>query len=167
MTAIRRHIRLTFTGTGESVLAELLDDEAPKTCEMIWNRLPLEHDLVHGRYSGMEVFVVLESPQPVPDENRTMLPLPGELLYWYTQGASVTGDKNAVAEICLIYGRGVTLRGPEGVPSHGNLFARIPGDWKYDWLAFQQKCRGVRTFPARLRIERVETPDGREPPRRS
>lgn len=133
---------------------------------MIWNRLPLEHDLVHGRYSGMEVFVVLDRPQPAPDENRTMLPLPGEILYWYTQGTSVTGDGKPVAEICLIYGRGVTLRGPEGTPSHGTLFARIPGDWKYDWLAFQQRCRGVRTSPTRLRIERVETGGGGAPPRR-
>lgn len=162
---IRRHIRLTFAATGESVSAEMLDDEAPKTCEMVWDRLPLEHDLVHGRYSGMEVFVVLDRPQPAPDENRTMLPLPGEILYWYTQGTSVTSDGKPVAEICLIYGRGVTLRGPEGTLSHGTLFARIPGDWKYDWLPFQQRCRGVRASPTRLRIERVET-HGDEPPRR-
>jgi hypothetical protein len=23
-----------------------------------------------------------------------------------------------------------------GVPAPGSLFARIPGDWKYDWTAF-------------------------------
>ncbi|MGH2405949.1 MAG: hypothetical protein ACRDGN_16045, partial [bacterium] len=83
-------------------------------------------------------------------------PLPGEILYWYSRGTSVTGDGKPVAEICLIYGRGVTLRGPEGVSSHGNLFARIPGDWKHDWLAFQDNCRRVRASPARLRVERVE-----------
>jgi uncharacterized protein DUF3830 len=148
---------LTFIATGESVVAELLDDEASRTSQMIWDRLPLEHDLHHGRYSGMEIFVVLDRPQPAPEENRTMLPLPGEILYWYSHGKSVTGDGKPVAEICLIYGRGVTLRGPEGILSHGNLFARIPGDWKYDWLAFQEGCRRVRSSPARLRIERVES----------
>ncbi len=154
--ATRRHIRLTLTATGEFVIAELLDDAAPKTCALVWDRLPMEQDLVHGRYSGMELFVLLENPQPAPDENRTQLPLPGEILYWFSRDTSVTGDGQPVAEICLIYGRGVTLRGAEGALSHGNLFARIPGDWKYDWTAFQDACRRVRTAPARLRIERVE-----------
>ncbi len=116
----RRQIRLTFAGTGESVVAELLDDEAPGTCALVWDRLPMEYDLIHGRYSGMELFVLLNEPQPAPAENRTQLPLPGEILYWYAQDTSVTGDGKPVAEICLIYGRGVTLRGPEGTPSHGN-----------------------------------------------
>ncbi|MDR7419837.1 MAG: DUF3830 family protein [Armatimonadota bacterium] len=154
---IRRHIRLRFVETGESVVAEMLDDEAPRTCELVWNRLPLEHELLHGRYSGMEVFMVLEPPEPAPDEARTQLPLPGEILYWSAHDTSVTGRGNLVAEICVIYGRGVTLRGPEGVPSHGSLFARIPGDWKYDWVGFAEACRRVRTRgPARLRIERAE-----------
>ena len=48
----RRHIRLTFVETGESVVAELLDDEAPRTCRLVWDMLPIQHDLIHGRYSG-------------------------------------------------------------------------------------------------------------------
>lgn len=153
----RRHIRLTFIGTGESVTAEMLDEEAPKTCQMVWERLPFEQDLIHGRYSGMELFVLLDHPHPAPAENQTQLPLPGEILYWYADDTSVTGGGKPVAEICIIYGRGVTLRGPEGMPSHGNLFARIPGDWKYDWIPFRDASRRVRTGgPARLRIERVE-----------
>jgi len=44
------------------------------------------------------------------------------------------------------------------MPSHGSLFARIPGDWKYDWGAFADACRRVRgQGPQRLRVERVET----------
>jgi hypothetical protein len=155
---VRRHIRLSFVPTGESVVAELLDDEAPRTCELVWNRLPLEYDVTHGRYSGMEVFVVVDNPQTAPDENRTQLPLPGEILYWSSIDTSVTGNGKLVAEICVIYGRGVTLRGAEGVPSFGSLFARIPGDWKYDWTAFADTCRRVRThgLRVRLRIERAE-----------
>ncbi len=150
-----RHIKLTLVATGESVTAELLDGEAPKTAQMLWDRLPLEHDLAHGRYSGMEVFVVIGNPQSAPPENQTNLPLPGEILYWFSNNTSVTGDGKPVAEICLIYGRGVTLRGAEGLPTHGNLFARIPGDWKYDWVGFREACRGVRSAPSRLRIERA------------
>jgi hypothetical protein len=157
MPSGRRRIRLTFVATGESVAAEMLDDEAPATCQLVWDQLPMEYGSLHGQYSGAEVFILLDTPKPAPAENRTQLPLPGEILYWSETGSSVTGSGKAVAEICLIYGRAVVLRGPEGVPSHGNLFARIPGDWKYDWREFAEACRRVRTKgPQRLRIERVE-----------
>ena len=157
MTPPRRHVRLSFVDTGESVIAEMLDDEAPRTCELVWNMLPIEHDLIHGRYSGMEAFVLLDEFQPAPDEKRTQLPLPGEILYWSDSGSPVTSSGEPVAEILLAFGRGVTLRGAEGVPSFGSLFARIPGDWKYDWVGFAEACGHIRTQGSQaLRIERVE-----------
>ena len=157
MPASRRHIRLSFVATGESVVAELLDDEAPRTCRLVWDMLPIQHDLIHGRYSGMEAFVLLDKYQPAPEEKRTQLPLPGEILYWADSGSPVTSDGLPVAEILLAFGRGVTLRGAEGVPSFGNLFARIPGDWKYDWVDFAQACGRIRTQGTQaLRIERME-----------
>ena len=62
-----------------------------------------------------------------------------------------------VAEIAFIYGRGVTLKQAEGVPTHLNLFARVPGDWKHDWTAFAAGCRAARRRPTTLRIERAST----------
>jgi hypothetical protein len=153
----RRHIRLTFVETGQSVVAEMLDDEAPRTCQLVWDLLPVEHDLIHGRYSGMEAFVLLDQYQPALDEKRTQLPLPGEILYWSDPGTPVTSSGQPVAEILLAFGRGVTLRGAEGVPNFGSLFARIPGDWKYDWVDFALACGRIRTEGSQaLRIERVE-----------
>src|SRR5947207_7594737 len=72
----RRHIRLTYTGSTESVVAEMLDDEAPNVCEYIWSRLPIETKAIHGMYSGLEVFAMLDKPEPVPPENMVQLPLP-------------------------------------------------------------------------------------------
>lgn len=153
----RRHIRLTFLTTGESVVAEMLDDESPGVCRFIWERLPLENRTVHGQFSGAEVFILLDNPEPAPLESQTQIPLPGEIFYFFDPGGSVTSGKSQAAEICVVYNRGVVLRGPEGVPSYASLFARIPGDWKYDWLDFARACRRVRTDgPQRLRIERVE-----------
>jgi hypothetical protein len=156
MTPSRRQIRLTFVDSGVSAVAELLDDEAPRTCAYVWDQLPLEHDLYHGRYSGMEAFVVLDEAEELPPERRCSLPLPGEILYWYDPSTAVTSGGVPVAEIVLAFGRAVRLGGPEGVPSFGNLFARIPGDWKYDWTEFAAECGRVRTEGLkRLRIERV------------
>jgi len=156
MTQPRRKLRLTFTSTGESALAEMLDDEAPDVCRHVWELLPVETKVIHGMYSGAEVFALLENPKPVAPENLCQLPLPGELLYFYDGSSNVANSKKPVAEIVLVYGRGVVLRGPEGVPTHCSLFARIAGDWKYDWVDFAKACRRARwEGPHVLRIERV------------
>jgi len=149
-----RRIRLTFVKTGESALAELLREEAAATCELIWGLLPLEAKAIHGMYSGAEVFTMVEDAPRAVAENLVQLPLPGELLYFYEEGRGAAGARKPVGEICIVYGRGVVLRGHEGVPVHASLFARIPGDWKHAWTDFAQACRRCRwEGPQRLRIE--------------
>lgn len=147
---------MTFIETGESVVADMLDDDAPGVCELIWSRLPLEHNLIHGIYSGAEVFAMIDSPAAAQPENMVQLPLPGELLYFYEEGRGAVGARKPVGEICIVYGRGVVLRGHEGVTVHANLFARIPGDWMHDWPEFAVACRKVRwEGPKRLRFDRA------------
>ncbi|MBI4624938.1 MAG: DUF3830 family protein [Verrucomicrobia bacterium] len=158
MKPTRRQLRLTFPATGESVLAELLDDEAPAACELLWGLLPVETKAIHGMYSGAEIFALVDEAPPAPAENLVQLPLPGEILYFYDPGSGATGARKPVGEIVVVYGRGVTLRAHEGVPTHCTLCARIPGDWKYDWPTFAQECRKARwEGPQQLRIERVES----------
>ena len=152
----RRQICLTFVDAGESVLADMLDDEAPEVCRLVWDLLPVETRAIHGMYSGAEVFALLDNPQPCAPEGLTQLPLPGEILYFYDESKNVTNTRAAVAELCIVYNRGVVLRGPEGVPTHASVFARIPGDWKYDWTDFRDACRKARwEGPQMLRIERA------------
>ena len=152
-----RRLRLTL-GTGETATADLLDGEAPATAEQVWNILPVEAPLIHGQFSGAEVFVLLDEAVKLAPENLVQLPLPGELLYFWEGTESATSGAGAapVSAIAFIYGRGVTLKQAEGVPTLLNLFARVPGDWKYDWTAFAAGCRAARRMPMTLRIERVE-----------
>ena len=152
----KRQIRLTYVASGESVMAEMLEDEAPNVCEFIWSQLPIETKVIHGMYSGLEVFAMIEKPEPVPAENLVQLPLPGELLYFYDPSVGAVGSRKPVGEIVLVYGRGVVLRAHEGVPTHCALFGRIPGDWKYDWVNFAKECRKARwEGPQVMRIERA------------
>jgi hypothetical protein len=149
-----RKLRLTFPATGESAIAEMLDTEAPAVCDYIWSLLPIESNAVHGMYSGAEVFQLIKDPHPIEPQNRTTLPLPGELLYFFDPGGNVTNIAREVGEICLVYGRGASLKGPEGVATSASLFARIPGDWKHDWTDFMSACRRCRwEGPQLLRIE--------------
>jgi hypothetical protein len=151
----RRKIRLSYLNTGESAIAEMLDDEAPLVCEYIWSILPIEHRMLHGMYSGAEVFALLNQAKQLPPENICYLPLPGELLYFFDGSTSVANSKKPISELVIVYGRGVSLKGPEGVPTYCSLFARIPGDWKYDWVEFAAACKQARLQgPPVLRIER-------------
>lgn len=151
-----RQIRLTFPDSGESVVADLLETEAPHVCEEVWKMLPVEKKMIHGMYSGPEVFMVLDRPQAIPLENSVQLPLPGEILYFYDPGTSAGGGNRAVSEICVVYGRGVSLKQHDAVPTFGCLFARIHGDWTRDWTDFSAACRRVRTEQtSRMRIERA------------
>src|ERR1051325_10197995 len=112
----RRQVRLTFVASGESVLVEMLDDEAPNVCEYVWSKLPIETKVIHGMYSGFEVFAMLDRPEPVPEAHMVQLPLPGDLLYFYDPSVGAVGAKKPVGEVVLAYGRGVVLRAHEGVP---------------------------------------------------
>jgi hypothetical protein len=154
----KRQIRLSYPELHVSVTAELLDDEAPNVCRIVWDMLPVEKRVLHGMYSGAEVFAMVDNPVQHPPENICQLPLPGEILYFYDGSHSVANSRKPIAEVCVVYNRGVVLRGPEGVPTYCSLFARIPGDWKYDWIEFREACRKVRLEgPKLLRIERVNT----------
>src|SRR5262249_48727587 len=106
-----RQIRLTFVQTGESVIAEMLDDEAPRVCQLVWERLPVEQQMIHAQYSGAEVYLLLERAEYAPPENLVRLPLPGEICYFCEPPGSVTGAQEPASEILIIYHRGVTLRG--------------------------------------------------------
>ena len=151
----RRQVRLSYPQLKISVVADMLDDEAPTVCKIVWDMLPVQGRVRHGIYSGREVYVLIDKPVQHPPENICQLPLPGELLYFYDGSSSVANSKKPISEICFVYNRGVVLRGPEGVPTHGSLFARVPGDWKYDWLPFRDACRKARwEGPQTLRIER-------------
>jgi hypothetical protein len=149
-------IRLTFVESGESVLADLLPNEAPQTCEIIRKRVPIEAKAIHGMYSGAEVFTMIEDAPPSVEENLVQLPLPGELLYFFDGGRGATSARKPAGEICFVYGRGVVLRAHEGIPTHATLFGRVPGDWKHDWTDFGQACRRCRwEGPKLLRIEQA------------
>src|SRR5260370_34990486 len=111
----RRQMRLTYVASGESVVAEMLDDEAPTVCAHVWERLPIETKVIHGMYSGLEAFAMIDNPEPVSSENMVQLPLPGELLYFYDPSTGAPAAKKPVAEMVWVYGRRVVLPASECV----------------------------------------------------
>jgi hypothetical protein len=151
---------LTTPGTGRAITGPLrvAYEEVPLDLQPLPPRDALQADRASDdpprRTKAEYLLARLDRAAPHPPENLCQLPLPGELLLFYDGPSSVANAKKPVREICFVYNRGVVLRGPEGVPTHGSLFARVPGDWKYDWVDFRNACRKARwDGPQVLRIE--------------
>lgn len=125
-----RQIEITLTKRNVRGVATLLEEEAPLTCEAVWEALPLEGDAYHARWAGREVYTLVPPLDKDPGkENATIMPIGGDLLYFEVQAASIdipperrTGQP--FIDIALFYGRNNFLLGPEGYMP-GNLFATI------------------------------------------
>jgi hypothetical protein len=137
-----------------SATADLLEVEAPQTCALIWERLPLEGRLVHGMYSGPELFIVLTGFPSVAAENQVQRALPGDVGYWHNEGGIHASAPDEVAELVFVYDRGASIKGSDGSDSWVNLFARIRTPEAEDFLTM---CRRYRTEgPWTLWVERGE-----------
>ena len=147
-----RTLRFTQVEDGATATADLLEERAPKTCDAIWERLPIEGRLIHGMYSGPELFVVLDEGPATPPENQVHLPLPGDVGYFHHDSGLYAQAPHAVSELVFIYGRGVSIKGPEGVDHYVSLFAQLRLE---ESPAFLAACRRVRRQgPLTLRVER-------------
>jgi hypothetical protein len=126
---------------------ELLPELAPHTCEQIWTHLPVETTLMHGRYSGPEMFTQVGGKQwhwqPRP-ENQTIFPIPGDLMIYI--------DPPPRIQINYFHDRDAIPFGTPR-PERGNRVGRSVGDFHQ----FAEACvrvgyEGWKT----LVVERVE-----------
>ena len=83
MTTRRIEVRLEKRGV--SCKAELLEDLAPKTCDLLWEALPQCGDAFHAKYASNEVYTLVApfAPKEPGLENPTMTPIAGDLVYFY------------------------------------------------------------------------------------
>lgn len=128
-------------------IAEMLEDEAPKTCAAVWNALPHSGPVNHAKWANNEIYILtppfaLEEPGR---ENATVFPIPGDLLYFFIPpGGPVPAElreqcaATGLIDLAIFYGRNNYLHGPEGhMP--GNLFATITEGLK----EFAAACQDV------------------------
>jgi len=102
-----RRIKIIHRKVG-TIIAELLEKNAPKTCEAFWEILPLAHK-VHTYPEGYEIsFKPL--PMSVELENETEIVDAGDVVYYQPW-----------KEVCIFYGRYKCI-GPV------SLFAKMKGD---------------------------------------
>lgn len=147
-----RRIRLLFPSEKVVAIAELLDADAPRTCDAIWAALPFEGELLHAMWSGPETYLPIASGIRIAPEHQTTHPLPGEIGFYALAGGVLVGWPRDMAELAFFYDRGAKPSMPNG-PVSMNVFARIVDNFE----GFRSLCRRMQKEGAKLlRVERDE-----------
>lgn len=146
-----RRIRITFIDENVSVEAELLEDQAPKTCNAIWAGLPREGEGQHAIYSGSEIAFFMDHDIIIEPENQTSRVLPGDIGYYHLPPGLMHEWPGGINEICWFYGNDGRPNMPDG-PVKVNLFARMVGDT----TDFYEVCYRIRREGVkRVRVEQA------------
>jgi hypothetical protein len=124
-----RSIALIVREYGVRTRVELAP-EAAHTAEQIWQHLPLETTLMHGRYSGPEMFTTPGGAQwhwQPREEHRIAFPIPGDVVVYFGPAPRL--------QLNYFYGREAI---PYGLPrvEVGNLVGASVGDFS----AFAEAC---------------------------
>lgn len=131
-----RLMKITLEHRGVSCVAELLEKDAPRTCEAVWRALPQGGDIYHAKYARNEVYTMVErfAAEEPGLENSTVTPIPGDVVYFSFNGGMLDRrfkeEKGidalpGVIDLAIFYGRNnLLLNGDVGwVP--GNVYATI------------------------------------------
>ena len=147
-----RRIRFTFVDESAAALAELLESDAPRTCRVVWDALPLEGDAHHAIYSGSEIAFLIAKEIVAPQENATSRVAQGDVGYWFQRGGEIYGVPEDLGELAWFYDRDAVPSMASG-PIMMNIFARFVGE-ATDFYAVCRRMR--REGVKRVRVERVE-----------
>ncbi|RZS36547.1 uncharacterized protein DUF3830 [Herbihabitans rhizosphaerae] len=131
-----RYVKITLERRGVSCVAELLDKDAPRTAEAVWRGLPQGGPAYHAKYARNEVYTMVErfAEEAVGQENPTVTPIPGDLVYFDFHGGMLDRafkeekgihELAGVVDLAIFYGRNnLLLNGDVGwVP--GNVYGTI------------------------------------------
>jgi hypothetical protein len=133
---VSRHIEIRLDSRGITCVARLLDEDAPATCDIVWDALPQSGQAYHAKYASNEVFCLVPplSPQPAEAENQTIAPQAGDVMYFYFD-AQLAGPQEMAAhnftgmpglvDLAVFYRRGNLLMSPQVGAVPGNVFAVI------------------------------------------
>ena len=154
-----KKIKLTIVELGITALAELMEDDAPKTSDAMWKILgePFECKAKHSIWCGRKITLNVPEanrvidPAQIPAENRTVYPKTGDLVWNYWPPRAVRGFPEGVWDFMVIYGPEAIMKGPLG-QEPCNLFARITQGLE----EFSAACSQIRVSGTkRIRVEQI------------
>ncbi len=120
--------KMLFELGGTRAVAEMLDDEVPKTCDAVWKILPVEDMAIHANWASREIMLHLQGDKilRLPAEGRTRrgTTAPGDIVYFWRSPQMSRGRQLAyssqfqreLSEFAIFYGD----------PAGGGLAAEDP-----------------------------------------
>ena len=145
---------IEFVAEDERIVgrAELWDERAPLTCQLVWDLLPVSAHFHHAIYSGPEVAMVLPEYRDLGQENATTCVLPWEIGFASLRASDYFEVDEDFSEICFFYDRGSVPSMAEG-PVRVNLFAHfVSGQDGLRQLCYRMRKEGQKRFTVR-RVE--------------
>ena len=146
-----KRLVFTFVDEGVSAIAELHEDQAPKSIAAVLACLPQNNHAHHATYSGSEVAIILDRDLGVGRENATTKVIPGDLGYTRFDGGVMWGFPDSFSELAWFYDRDVTPSMPDG-PVPINLI----GTFVEGFAEFAAVCRRMRREGVKRMEIRVE-----------
>ena len=119
--------------TGVKAIAELKEEDAPRTCAALWQMLekPIETNCIHAMWSGREVMAYVPpenrgdiDPTSIGVENATVYPAPGDVVWAFFPGGVLQGFKEDGWDLAFIYGPETRIYIPFGMCPM-NVWAKI------------------------------------------
>ncbi|MGO4706215.1 DUF3830 family protein [Microvirga sp. 2MCAF38] len=118
----KRRLYLKFVEKKVQGTIELYWENAPVTCQTIWDALknPIQVPAGHAMFAGPEIMMGLPKeaqtfdPLSIPVENQTCFPIAGELLWFYQAKNLFKGMTDEFWEIGMFYDNGGRIFGPIG-----------------------------------------------------
>jgi len=156
-------MKISLEKRGISCIARMLENEAPKTCEAVWNALPKSGQVYHAKYARNEIYTMVFS-QPPGVENPTITPIPGDVCFFDFESGVLDqkfkeekGVDNlpGVVDLALFYGRNNLLVNADVGVVPGNVFATL----EENLVEFAKQCNDIWFSGAKgevLRYERYE-----------
>jgi hypothetical protein len=154
-----RMLRFTYVESGVSGRVALHETLAPRTVATIWDALaqPITELAFHAMFAGPEIMIGLPpsaqtfDPRAVPPENQTVIPTPGDVLWFYQGPNMMKGLPDEFWEIGMFYGDGGRVFGPLGW-TPVTMFGRMLAE---DLPVFAKECADIRLRGAkRLEVRR-------------
>lgn len=101
-----RHISIEFKDETERFTAELLEEAAPRTCQAVWDALPIHRDDArHPMYSGLGVYTLVDFRLNEVENPHVIASNIGDLLFHSNPNNSWVFDRRPHAcEIYVAYG---------------------------------------------------------------
>lgn len=107
--------KLLFELGGTRAIAEMHDDVVPKTCDAIWNILPVEGMSIHANWASREVMLHLQGDKILrlpPEGPRRRSTAPGDIVYFWRSPQMSRGKQLAysaqfqreLSEFAIFYG---------------------------------------------------------------